>query len=48
MFEYDLYPCYNLLCRQTLFKLKVFSLLPSLNDVSVDVFDDEGFLSFLQ
>ena len=32
--------------QQVLLTLKVSSLLPSLNDASVDIIDDEGFFQF--
>ena len=47
MFEYNLYPIYLFCyCWQSLFPLRVFSLLSSSNDPSADIADDEGSSEF--
>ena len=46
MFEYDFYPIYILLMLINFIILRVFSLLSSLNNTSVNIFDDGGFFEF--
>ena len=46
MFEYDLYPIYVLLLLTKFIHLRVFLLLSSLNDVSVDIVNNEGSFEF--